>query len=123
MPLLPKSIQDKIDRPLRVLEGASLNWCFDCDGVICDTEGTNYGTATPRKQNIEKINKLYDNGYHITVFTGRGSVSGIDWRDVTEKQFRNWGVKYHELVFGKPPFDMFVDDHAWNVKDFEEGKI
>ena len=36
--------------------------------------------------------------------------SGLDWRDVTEKQFSKWGVKYHELKFGKPNYDLFIDD-------------
>ena len=98
-------------------------WAFDCDGVICNTEGTNYGVAIPRRQNITKINALYDSGHHIIIFTGRGTVSGIDWRAVTEQQFKGWGLRYHELVFGKPAFDVFIDDHAWNVKDFEEGKV
>ena len=98
-------------------------YCFDCDGVICDTQGTSYENATPKEENIKKINRLYDAGNHITIFTGRGTVTGIDWRDVTEKQFAGWGLKYHELIFGKPPFDLFVDDHCINVKDFEEDEI
>jgi len=98
-------------------------YAFDCDGVICDTEGTNYATAIPRKQNIEKINALYGEGHRVVIFTGRGSVSGVNWRILTETQFNKWGLKYHTLMFGKPNFDVFVDDHAWNVKDFEEGCI
>lgn len=102
--------------------------CFDCDGVICETEGIDIGspdytTSMPKVENIKKINALYDMGHKIIIFTGRGTVSGIDWRDLTERQFKGWGLKYHELIFGKPYFDWFVDDKAWNVRDFEEGLI
>lgn len=94
-------------------------WCFDCDNVICLTEGTNYVEAQPIQENIKKINALYDSGKYIKIFTGRGSVSGIDWRKLTEKQLKDWGVKYHELIFGKPHFDVFIDDLAYNIDDFE----
>lgn len=96
---------------------------FDCDGVLCETKGTDYANAVPKKKNIAKVNALYDAGHMIIIFTGRGTVSGIDWRELTEKQFQDWGLKYHELIFHKPPYDIFVDDKAWNVKDFESGDI
>lgn len=92
---------------------------FDCDGVICETQGTDYPNgATPKYENIAKINALYDAGNHILIFTGRGTESGIDWRELTERQFRDWGLKYHELKFGKPAFDLFVDDHCMNSEVF-----
>mgnify|MGYP001564338201 FL=1 len=97
--------------------------CFDCDGVICETQGTDYANAVPKKENIARINALYDGDHYILIFTGRGTVSKIDWRELTERQFKEWGLKYHELKFGKPAFNLFVDDKAWNVKDFEEGKL
>ena len=40
-----------------------MRYCFDIDGTIC-TPGTckscQYEGATPKKDRIEKINKLYD---------------------------------------------------------------
>lgn len=96
-------------------------YCFDIDGVICETQGTDYVNASPKRYNIAKINALYDAGNYIIAFTGRGTMTGIDWRELTERQFREWGLKYHELKFGKPPYDIFIDDHAWNVRDFENG--
>ena len=103
-------------------------YAFDCDGVICETEGIavgapDYMTSIPKVGNIKKINALYDMGHKVIIFTGRGALSGIDWRDLTEKQFKDWGLKYHELIFGKPYFDYFIDDRAWNVKDFEAGLL
>jgi hypothetical protein len=92
---------------------------IDIDETICNTpENRNYSDATPIKDNIEKINELYYNGDTIVYWTARGTGSGIDWRLVTEKQFSNWGVKYHELKFGKPIYDLFICDKAKNSEKF-----
>ena len=69
-------------------------------------------------KNIEKINELYDAGNTIVYWTARGTGSGIDWREVTEKQFKSWGVRYHDLKFGKPIYDLFVDDKNINSERF-----
>jgi hypothetical protein len=68
--------------------------------------------------NIRRINKLYDSGDTIVYWTARGTGSGIDWREVTEEQFERWGVKYHELKFGKPIYDVFIDDKNINSERF-----
>ena len=59
---------------------------------------------------IDIINKLYDRGNKIVLFTARGYKTGIDWQKITEKQMRDWGVKYHELKFGKPDATYYIDD-------------
>ena len=30
----------------------------------------------------------------------------------TERQLKKWGIKYHKLIFGKPSFDIIIDDKA-----------
>tara|TARA_A100001515_G_scaffold99382_1_gene80259 strand:- start:520 stop:819 length:300 start_codon:yes stop_codon:yes gene_type:complete len=91
----------------------------DIDETICiSPETRNYSEAKPIKSNIEKINKLYDDGHQIVYWTARGTGSGIDWREVTEKQFLNWKVKYHDLKFGKPVYDLFIDDKNIKADDF-----
>ena len=35
---------------------------------------------------------------------------GIDWSEMTKKQLDSWGLKYHELHFGKPAADFYIDD-------------
>ena len=67
---------------------------------------------------IEWINKKYDEGHHIQLYTSRGTSSGIDWFDFTLKQIEGWGVKYNGLKLGKPAYDLFVDDRAINNKDW-----
>ena len=95
----------------------------DIDETICmSPDDRDYAKAKPIKKNIDKINKLYDEGNTITYWTARGTGSGIDWRDVTEKQFDKWGVKYHDLKFGKPIYDLFVDDKNINSETFFKGE-
>lgn len=46
----------------------------DIDETICFYEGDRvYELATPSRENIQKINKLYDEGWIITYWTARGS--------------------------------------------------
>ena len=86
-------------------------FCFDIDGVIASiTPPHDYGAAEPQPGMISCINRLYDQGHRIVLFTARGTQSGIDWRPETERQMKTWGVKYHELGFGKPAADYYVDD-------------
>lgn len=94
-------------------------FCVDIDGTLC-TENPNlhYDYATPIQKSIDYINKLYDSGNIIKLYTARGAVSGIDWRDVTESQMKKWGVKYHELIMKKPFADYYIDNKAINIFNF-----
>jgi uncharacterized cupin superfamily protein len=97
-------------------------YCFDLDGTICSQEPDNkqaaYNQAVPFPKVIERMGALYDNGHTIKIFTARGSATGIDWSAFTENQLKEWGVKYHELIFGKPEADTFIDDRAISIKDW-----
>ena len=91
----------------------------DIDETICKTpENRDYSLAKPIKENIDKANKLYEQGNTIVYWTARGTGSGKDWRETTEQQFKRWGVKYHELKFGKPMYDLFICDKAINSRPF-----
>ena len=94
----------------------------DIDETICESpEDRDYTKAVPIRKNIDKINKLYYNNT-IVYWTARGTVTGIDWRGLTEKQLLSWGAKYTELKMGKPAYDVFIDDKNINSKDWLEGK-
>ena len=91
----------------------------DIDETICiSPDSRDYNEAVPIVPNIAKINDLYDSGHTIVYWTARGTGSGIDWSDVTKKQFQDWGVKYHNLNFGKPIYDLFIDDKNINSDTF-----
>jgi CMP-N-acetylneuraminic acid synthetase len=95
-----------------------LNIYIDIDNTICNSSGTDYTKSTPIKEAIEKANQLYDNGHNIIYWTARGTLTGIGWRDVTSKQLKEWGAKYHELKMGKPAFDLFIDDKNMNSNNW-----
>lgn len=91
----------------------------DIDETICTSpEDRDYIKAEPIFDRIKKINDLYEEKNIIVYWTARGTGSGIDWREVTEKQFKKWGVKYHELRFGKPIYDLFIDDKNINSDNY-----
>lgn len=84
---------------------------IDIDETICEYDGPrHYPDAKPILKNIAKVNKLYDDGNSIVMWTARGSTTGIDWGSVTMAQLDEWGVKYHELRLDKPYYDKIIDD-------------
>lgn len=94
--------------------------CFDIDGVICSRTDGAYEKAQPFHSAIQRINRLYDEGHTIKYFTARGGTTGRDWTDFTRKQLEDWGVKYHQLIMGKPPADYYVDDKSIDLVDLLE---
>ena len=109
-----------------------MRYCVDIDGTICTpTIGRDYHKAEPWQDRIKVLNKLYDEGNHIIYFTARamGRFSGHYHYiasekakevlfDLTKQQLNDWGVKYHELIMGKPHADLFIDDKGINCDDF-----
>lgn len=93
-------------------------YCFDIDGVLCTETGADHQNAAPNPSAILKVNKLHQEGHKIILFTARGSTTGIDWSDITKEQMNEWGVLYHELIFGKPFADIYIDDKAINSVDW-----
>jgi hydroxymethylpyrimidine pyrophosphatase-like HAD family hydrolase len=90
----------------------------DIDNTILDTDGLNYENTKPMKDRIKKINDLYDEGHTIVYWTARGTLSGIDYYDLTKSQLDKFGVKYHELKLKKPAYDLFIDDRNVNSEEY-----
>ncbi len=91
----------------------------DIDETICNTpDSRDYSQAKPIYERIAKINDLYNKGHTIVYWTARGTVTGKDWRQVTEQQLAKWLAKYHQLHFGKPAYDLFIDDKNINSERF-----
>ncbi len=93
-------------------------YAFDLDNTLCHTNGMDYQNSEPNPKAVAKLNKLYEDGHVIKIFTARGTVSGLSFRELTEGQLKAWGVKYNELILGKPAYDVWVDDLAINAKDW-----
>jgi hypothetical protein len=96
-------------------------FCFDLDNVICKTKLNNYKNSKPIAVNIKYINQLFEKGFVIKIFTARymGRTNDNETRaralayKLTMNQLKKWNVKYNKLIFGKPSYDIFVDDKAF----------
>ena len=95
-----------------------LTYVVDIDGTICNTERGNYFGSKPIQERIDKINKLYDEGHKIIYYTARGYKSGVNWRELTERQLKEWGCKYYKLVMGKPFGNYYIDDSNILLTEF-----
>lgn len=88
---------------------------FDIDGTIL-TQGRpkRYGRCKSIPGAVEAINQLYELGHIIILHSAR------HWKnfDLTYKQLKEMGFKFHSLILGKINADIIVDDRAINnVKD------
>lgn len=99
------------------IEKGKKRFVFDIDGVIAKLEpNNNYELSRPNEKMVRIINQLYEMGNYIVLFTARGYVTGIDWKNITCEQMKAWGVKYHELHFGKPNADYYIDDKSLELE-------
>jgi len=130
LPKLPNVVQKNID----VSEFRDNIYCIDIDGTLTEPHKGTPWDAVPLYDRIDKVNKLYDEGATIYLMTARGFVHSTtrypddilaqqreaDYhvRSRTEKQLKEWGVKYTKLFFGKPRAWKYVDDRAINDFDF-----
>ncbi len=92
--------------------------CFYDDTLTKYCVGRDYSTAIPSYENIAKINKLYDAGHEITYWTARGTVTGIDWLELTKRQLNSWGCKYHNVSAGsKPAYELLICDKTKRIEE------
>lgn len=95
----------------------------DIDETICTTpfiDGErDYYSSTPLRENINKVNRLYEKGNTIIYWSSRGSKSKIDWTTLTKMQLEKWGAKYHELKLDKPYYDLLICDKSSVIEDYE----
>lgn len=91
-------------------------YAIDIDGVICHTEGMEYANSTPIQSRIDGVNRLFEAGHTVYVYTGR------HWNHyfLTQQQLKEWGVKHHYLVMGCLPADVYINDRMMDVSVLEE---
>lgn len=116
---MEKEIHSKHNRGLKKV-------LVDIDETICSYVSDRiYEHALPDLNSIDKINKLFDEGWIVTYGTSRGSSQPLNkerlqylWQ-LTEKQLKDWGAKHHHLVMGdeKPLYDLIVDDKAKRIEE------
>ena len=90
----------------------------DIDNTICKTEGNDYINSKPISDNIEKINKLYNEDNTIIYWTARGAVSKIDYTDLTLNQLIEWKCLFHDLKMNtKPAYDLLICDKTKRIEE------
>jgi capsule biosynthesis phosphatase len=105
---------------------------MDLDGTLCEQTkgGAEYWDAAPKKDVIDRVNRLYDEGWHITIHTARGmrtcngDVQKV--RELYEQKTLDWlilnGVWFDDLIMGKPVGDKYVDDRSVRPDEFVAGR-
>ena len=90
---------------------------IDMDGTICTEEKTfSRSLAKPKDGVVESINKLYHEGHTIIIYSAR---SWMEY-EMTAAWLDNHGVKYNQLVMGKPIGDYWIDDRAISFKNWAD---
>ncbi len=90
---------------------------IDIDGCVADPleekDRHKYWLSTPRKDMIEKVNKLYEDRYVIIYHTGRAP----SHYEQTYAWLVKHGCKFHALRMGKLSADYYVDDRSIKIED------
>lgn len=76
---------------------------LDIDGVLVENSSEyfnpKWGTTKGLSKNIDIVNDIYDSGKsYIILTTSRKS----EFSDITEKQLKENGVKYHKIIYDLP---------------------
>lgn len=95
-----------------------MKYAFDIDGTLCTSSPEGYDLAQPFESRIKHVNRLFDEGHSVLLFSARGQNSGRDLREFTEAQLRSWEINYTKLLLSKPSFDLLVDDKAVFSEDY-----
>ena len=86
---------------------------LDLDGVLCPDMHERFKEAWNKQRNdyISFINWMHDQGHKIIIFTSRGR-KGEDKEaeEETVKMLNVWGVKYTDIDWTKPTYDLIVED-------------
>jgi uncharacterized HAD superfamily protein len=96
-----------------VLPEGVKNYLIDIDGTITEDvpneEPERMSTCLPYEGSVEIINSWFDEGHIITFFTSRTE----EHREVTEKWFKKFDLKYHNLLMNKPHGGNYhwIDNH------------
>lgn len=92
-----------------IVDSGRIIYCFDIDDTICKMESLS--SYIPIEERIVYINKQFDAGNYVYLYTCRK-------KDGTARLLEKFGLKYHEIIYGKPKAHIYVDDSAVNSLDY-----
>ncbi|TAQ89873.1 hypothetical protein B7494_g1812 [Chlorociboria aeruginascens] len=124
----PEQLQDLLLQ-LKIDETAAKvkkrRFCFDLDSTLVGVPAVpgDYSTCPPITKNIELVQQLHKAGHYIIIQTARrmrthkGNLGAVlaDIGPVTFAQLAKYDIPYHDIHFGKPWADVYVDDLAVNA--------
>jgi hypothetical protein len=96
--LTQKQLNQIVDSDLMV-------YCFDIDDTILRMKSLKL--YKPIKERIKYINKKFEEGNYIYLYTCRQ-------KNGTSKLLNKFGLKYHEIIYGKPKAHIYIDDSSIN---------
>jgi hypothetical protein len=86
-----------------------MNIFVDIDGILTkETKGFDYIKRTLNIDNAIKIRKLSKQGHNIVLFTSRD----IADKKVTVQWLKENYIRYDDIIFNKPKYDLLIDDKA-----------
>lgn len=102
----------------------SLRLCFDLDNTLVTYPNIpgDYTTVEPIVSMIDLLRSLYNSGHIIIIYTARRMAThknniGAVMKDIGKITFDTldkFNIPYHEIIFGKPIADIYIDDRAVN---------
>ena len=97
-----------------------MTFAIDIDGVLCKYQGYDkFSKAEPYTQIIRHVQKLYEKGHQIIIYTSRWESD----RETTEKWLLEKGVPYHVLVMKKPLADYYIDDRNISIEEWMKNEF
>lgn len=97
-------------------------FCFDLDNTLVTSPLVpgDYTTCRPISRVVDYVRALFTSGHYIIIHTARrmrthrGNVGSVvaDVGMLTLRQLEHFRIPYHEIFFGKPFADFYIDDKA-----------
>ena len=114
----------ELNNSLRDIPQRIMRICFDLDNTLVTYPSVvgDYRTVKPVEKTVNLLRQLYCQGHTIIIYTARRMDThkhniGAVIRDVgkiTLDTLDEYNIPYHELIFGKPIADVYVDDRSVN---------
>ena len=101
----------------------------DYDYTLAIPEGRDWENAKPNNELINELNRLYNNGWEIHIYTARGHLSCENrtdaeqtYRPQIEKWLKRQKVCYNLLSFNKPLAVYYIDDKGIRPDEIDKLK-
>lgn len=115
---------NELSNSLVYIEKPKLRICFDLDNTLVTYPSipNDYTTVKPIEKTITLLRNLYEEENTIIIYTARRMKTykhnlGEVIKDIgliTFNTLEQFNIPYHEIIFGKPYADIYIDDRSIN---------